>query len=96
MGYFLGNRIPDYYPLWEEHKDEPDWWKWYHLGYDEGYGEGSEYKDKIETLEQENEALRGLLAANVRVKEEIRKEMVEDAPGSSILWKVSLDPGEAW
>lgn len=81
MGYFLGEKMPTYNPLWEEphYKDEPDWWKWYHLGHQDGYIEGSSYRDKLDNLEQENESLRGLLTANVRViKEELRKELDQE------------------
>lgn len=84
MGYFLGKRIPEYNPLWEEkdYEDKDDYWKWFHLGYDEGYGEGhGQYLLDFETKEklvQENEALRALIAANYRtMKQEILKEIAD-------------------
>lgn len=47
-------------------------------GYEDGYSEGLEYLGSIKALEKENEQLRNLLLANVRViKAEIKREMAE-------------------
>lgn len=72
MGYFLGNKIPQYDPFWEEDymKDQPDWWKWFHLGHEDGYATGSSYSRKLEDLEQENESLKTLISANKRLDPE--------------------------
>lgn len=81
MGYYLGTKL-SYSPFWEEPEHQErmtDLEKMYCCGYEDGYGSGSEYRDRLENLEQENEALRALCAANVRViKEELRKELSEE------------------
>lgn len=75
MGYAFGVKL-NYNPFWEEHKDDMTTMEqMYHIGYEDGYGEGSEYRERLEVLEQENVALRELCAANVRViKQELAKE----------------------
>lgn len=78
MGSFLGQHLPEYNPFWEEkdYDDKPDWWKWYHLGYDDGYASHEFPVSEYQRLQKENEQLRDLLSANVRVmKAEIKKEM---------------------
>lgn len=81
MGSYLGTKL-SYNPFWEEpeyQESMTDLQKMYCCGYEDGYGEGSEYKARLEVLEQQNESLRGLLAANVRViKAEIKKELEEE------------------
>lgn len=74
MGYFRSHRIPDYNPFWEEpeHQEgQEEYWFWYHLGHDDGYLLGTDYGNRtsetVEHLEQENEALRALITANLRV-----------------------------
>jgi hypothetical protein len=48
-------------------------------GYDEGYMKGCRHDAKIENLERENEALRALMASNIRViREDLRKELSEE------------------
>lgn len=85
MGYFLGEKMPEYNPFWEEpeYEDKPDWWKWYHFGYDDGYGSGSNYRgedlDTIDSLRDKIESLENLLSANIRViKDELRKEIDQE------------------
>lgn len=48
--------------------------------YDEGYLDAyQELNEELKTLRNENEAMRGLIAANYRgMKEEIRKELATD------------------
>lgn len=83
MGSAYGVKLI-YNPFWDDvdYKKEhslSDKEKLYHIGYEDGYGEGSEYRERLEKLEEENEALRALCAANVRViKEELRKELEEE------------------
>lgn len=82
MGYFLGQKIPNYNIFWEEdrYKDMPDYWKWFHLGYDEGYDDYGQDPDNEAKLAKENEALKALIAANYRViREEIRKELASNS-----------------
>jgi hypothetical protein len=75
MGTFLGVRT-EYKPFWEEREELSDLEKMYHVGYEDGYDEGSEDRERLKTLEQENESLRGLLGANIRViREEIKKQI---------------------
>lgn len=65
-----------YNPFYEELEGMSDIDLAYHEGYDAGYAEGSKYLCTLTELEKENEALRNLLGANVRVmKAEIRKEI---------------------
>lgn len=89
MARYGGYRIPESYsPDWEKH-GMPEYYQWWHLGYEDGvwqtkweYGipdedteTGKETISQIEKLEQENRALKALIGANVRViKEELRKE----------------------
>jgi hypothetical protein len=78
MGYFLGQKMPEYNPFWEEpeYADQPDWWKWYHLGYEDGYGQYPIDTEPARKVAQENEALKALIAANYRtMREEIKKEL---------------------
>lgn len=81
MGYFLGKKIPDYDPWWQEREGLEDHEKWYHLGRDEGYAEGySQYgKDGFEygKLERENESLKALIAVNKRLDPEFDKYLKE-------------------
>lgn len=74
MGYFLKHKIPDYNPLWEEpeFKDEPDYKKWFNLGYEDGYAAGYDNGDELKKLEQENESLRSLISANFRVEKALK------------------------
>ncbi len=91
MGYFRSFKIPDYNPFWEEpehHRFQEEHWFWYHLGYDDGYAKGTDYgtrtQEEFDKLTQENEALRQLIGANVRVmKDELRKEMDGQTTGIS-------------
>lgn len=80
MGYFLDNKIPDYNPLWEEeaYQDMPDYWKWYHLGYQDGEFLSFEYKERAEKAEQELEGLRALCSANHRVQGEEYEQFVKE------------------
>lgn len=82
MGYFRSGKIPEYNPFWEdeEHQEhQPEHWFWYHLGYDDGHRDGA-YRaglttEEIEKVVLENESLKALLDANVRViKEDLKKE----------------------
>jgi hypothetical protein len=81
MGYFLGNKIPEFNPFWEEeaYKDEPEYWQWYHLGYEDGINDYSHIQDSNEKLKCRIEQLENLLAANVRViKQEILNEQKQE------------------
>lgn len=76
MGRFLGERIPDYNPFWEEpehQENQPDWWKWYHLGHDDGYAYAEVYQTSLEVdkLRSKVEALEALIAANFRVNKDL-------------------------
>lgn len=79
MGYYLGKKIPVRDPWWEERKDMEDYEKWWNLGFEEGYNEGSLYfkTDHVENqkLLLENSSLKQLLEANIRViKQDLMKE----------------------
>lgn len=81
MGYFRSHRIPDYNPFWEEKEHHEDWEEyqfWYHLGHDDGYASGNNYgeytRDNFDKLTQENEALRNLIDANIRVSKSHQEE----------------------
>lgn len=75
MGYFRGQKI--YYdPFWEEREDMPEVMQFYNLGHEDGYSEGASYAESLEKLEEENKALKALIAANYRtMKEEILKDL---------------------
>jgi hypothetical protein len=79
MGSMYGVKL-NYNPFWEEHLENmSEKEQLYHQGYDDGYSVGAKYHDKLENLKQENDALRALCAANVRViKEELKKELVNE------------------
>lgn len=76
MGYFLGQKMPDYNPFWEEpaYADQPDWWKWYHFGHEEGYAVGNAFYENRERLFEENEALRNLLDTRARLDKQLPDE----------------------
>lgn len=85
MGYYLGTKL-EYNPFWEEKEHQEymtDLQKMYCCGYDAGYSSGTDYlecnRDTLKVLEQENESLRGLLGANIRVNEEEVNKAIEDA-----------------
>lgn len=51
----------------------------YDEGFDHGYAYYKEAQEELQQLRDENEAMRGLIAANYRgMKEEIRKELATD------------------
>ena len=80
MGYFLGHKIPEYNPFWEEdtYNDKPNWWKWYHLGHDDGYSTG--YDEGSYALHQQSEmskrinALESLLETRARLDKQLPEE----------------------
>ena len=82
MGGFLGYHIPEYNPFWEEdaYKDQPDYWKWYHLGYDDGMAEQQVYIVEQSKLSQENDSLRALIAANIRVNPDYLNDKENKTP----------------
>lgn len=83
MGTFLGVRT-EFNPFWDdplhyEHMSNKE--RLYHCGYQDGYDAGSEYAETLKELKQENESLRSLIGANVRVlKAEIKRELEEEIP----------------
>ena len=77
MGYFKGDKIPLHDPWWQERELMPEWEQWFNLGYEEGYAHGSQYREKLESLEQELEALRSLLAARAKWDKE---NLPDDSP----------------
>jgi hypothetical protein len=96
----VSHRMPDeYLSDWDKGSSPGDWWEWWHIGYEDGmrhvkweYGindivvekDGKPVVNELERLQQENEALRNLLSANVRViKEELRKELSADTNSST-------------
>ena len=76
MGYYLNKKIPEYTGFWDEdwNKDKPDWWKFYHLGYEDGYQVGMQNIDRYKNIEDECKALESLLDANFRVREKLKLE----------------------
>lgn len=80
MGSFLGVHL-SYNPFWEEpehYANLSDMEKMYHQGYDDGYAEGSEYRERLMDLEEQNEALRGRLGAEIRVLEKSIRQRIEE------------------
>lgn len=61
--------MPDYNPFWEEpeYKNQPDYWKWYHFGYDVGHQSYAVPAEDTDKLIKENEALKALIEANIRL-----------------------------
>lgn len=90
MARYGGHRIPDeYHSNWAKTMSLGEWWEWWHLGYEDGISQAEwdygiphneeDRKDTLKIVEQlrlENEQLKNLLSANVRViKKELRKEL---------------------
>lgn len=84
MARYNGHRIPDQYHSDWAVNSLGEWYDWWHLGHEDGvlHTELEIETKEIKRLTQENEALKNLVAANVRViKEELRKEL-EDQEAS--------------
>lgn len=89
MSRYGGHRIPDYYSDdWEKH-GMPEYYQWWHLGYEDGVSntkfdydidnnttESTKGETELEKLRKENKSLRSWIEANIRVmKKEIQKEL---------------------